>query len=118
MSRLPPLDPASMTAEQKRVHDTIAGARKTVRGPFPMWLRNPALADHANAFGVALRDSSIGRRIFELIVITVCRAWSVQYAWSSHAPQAEIAGVSPEVVKAIQNSRTPDFSRDDERVGA
>ena len=116
MSRLPPLDPASMTAEQKRVHDTIAGARKTVRGPFPMWLRNPALADHANAFGVALRDSSIGRRIFELIVITVCRAWSVQYAWSSHAPQAEIAGVSPEVVKAIQNSRTPDFSRDDERV--
>ena len=24
--------------------------------------------------------------------------------------------MSPEVVKAIQNSRTPDFSRDDERV--
>lgn len=116
MSRLPPLDPSSLTYEQRRVHDEIAGARKTVRGPFPMWLRNPALADHANQFGVALRDSTIGRRIFELVVITVCRAWSVQYAWSSHAPQAELAGVSPEVIKAIQENRTPNFTRDDERV--
>lgn len=116
MSRLPPLDPSNMTAEQKRVHDEIAGARKTVRGPFPMWLRNPKLADHANQFGVALRDSSIGRRIFELAVITVCRAWSVQYAWSSHAPQAELAGVSPDVIAAIRNNLTPDFVRDDERV--
>ncbi|MEW6454749.1 MAG: hypothetical protein AB1490_29195 [Pseudomonadota bacterium] len=116
MSRLPPLDPACMTAEQQRVHDEIAGARKTVRGPFPMWLRNPRLAEHANEFGVALRDSSIGRRIFELVVITVCRAWSVQYAWSSHAPQAELAGVSPEVIAAIQENRTPHFTRNDERV--
>jgi 4-carboxymuconolactone decarboxylase len=116
MSRLPPQDPAQMTPEQKRVHDVIAGARNTVRGPFPMWLRNPALADHANQFGVALRDSTIGRRIFELVVITVCRAWSVQYAWSSHAPQAEKHGVAPDVIRAIQENRTPDFIRDDERV--
>src|SRR5215510_9666929 len=116
MSRLPPLDPASMTVEQKRVHDEIAGARKTVRGPFPMWLRNPALADHANQFGVALRDSTIGRRIFELAVITVCRAWSVQYAWSSHAPQAELAGIAPEIVEAIRQNKRPQFDKDDERV--
>ena len=81
-----------------------------------MWLRNPELADHANQFGVALRDGTIGRRIFELVVITVCRAWSVQYAWSSHAPQAEKNGISPEVIAAIQENWTPDFSRDDERV--
>ena len=40
-------------------------------------------------FGVALRDSTIGRRIFELVVITVCRAWSVQYGmpWWLGLPQ-------------------------------
>ena len=117
MSRLPPLDADKLSPEQKRVFDQIAGNRKTVRGPFPMWLRNPKLAEHANQFGIALRDhSTIGRRIFELCVITVCRAWSVQYAWSSHAPQAELAGVSPEVIAAIQQNRTPNFTRDDERV--
>ena len=117
MSRMPPLDPAAMTADQQRVAAEIAGARKNVRGPFPMWLRNPKLAEHANQFGVALRDhSTIGRRIFELCVITVCRAGSVQYAWSSHAPQAELQGIAPEIVAAIRDNRTPDFKAADERV--
>lgn len=117
MSRVPPLDPAALTPEQQRVAAEISGARKNVRGPFTIWLRNPALAEHANAFGVALRDSKVlDRRLFELAVIVVCRAATVQYAWSSHAPTAEDAGVSPEVVAAIRDNRAPDFKRDDERV--
>jgi 4-carboxymuconolactone decarboxylase len=117
MSRLPPLDPATLTAGQRRVAAEIAGARKNVRGPFTIWLRNPKLAEHANQFGVALRDSKVlDRRLFELVVITVCRAWSVQYAWSSHAPAAEAAGVSPAVVTAIRENRRPDFACEDERV--
>ena len=117
MSRVEPLDPAKLTPEQQRVAADIAGARGNVRGPFTIWLRNPKLAEHANQFGIALRDhSTIGRRIFELCVITVCRAWSVQYAWSSHAPAAEKAGVSPDVVAAIRDNRRPDFKRDDECV--
>src|SRR5881227_2026048 len=117
MSRMPPLDPSALSPDQQRVAAEIAGARKNVRGPFPIWLRNPKLAEHANQFGVALRDhSTIGRRIFELSVITVCRAGSVQYAWSSHAPQAELQGIAPEIVEAIRDKRTPDFKKDDERV--
>ena len=117
MSRVPPLDPTTLTPDQQRVAAEIAGARKNVRGPFTIWLRNPALAEHANQFGVALRDSKVlDRRLFELVVITVCRAWSVQYAWSSHAPAAEAAGVAPEVIAAIRDNRTPDLKRDDEHV--
>jgi 4-carboxymuconolactone decarboxylase len=117
MSRLQPLATEALSPEQKRVYDQIAGKRKTVRGPFPIWLRNPMLAEHANQFGVALRDhAAIGRRIFELAVITVCRAWSVQYAWSSHAPQAELQGIAPEIVVAIRENRTPDFEKADERL--
>jgi 4-carboxymuconolactone decarboxylase len=117
MSRVPPLDPAKLTAEQQRVAATISGARKNVRGPFTIWLRNPALAEHANAFGVALRDSKVlDRRLFELAVITVCRAFTVQYAWSSHAPAAAAAGVPPDVIAAIRDNREPVFEHDDERV--
>ena len=117
MSRMPPLDVEALTPEQKRVYDQIAGRRKTVRGPFPIWLRNSKLAEHANQFGIALRDhSTIGRRIFELAVITVCRAGKVQYAWSSHSVQAAEAGIAPEVIAAIRDNRRPDFKQDDERV--
>src|SRR5687767_4794099 len=106
MSRVPPLDPAALTPEQQRVAAEIAGARKNVRGPFTIWLRNPMLAEHANQFGVALRDSKVlDRRLFELAVLVVCRAWSVQYALSSHAPAAEAAGVAPDVVAAIRDNR-------------
>src|SRR3954463_11443907 len=117
MSRMPPLDNEALSPEQKRVYDQIAGKRKTVRGPFPIWLRNPKLAEHANQFGVALRDhSTIGRRIFVLCVIKGCRAGSVQYAWSSHAPQAELQGIAPEIVETIRQNRTPHFEKADERV--
>jgi 4-carboxymuconolactone decarboxylase len=117
MARVPPLDADNLTPEQKRVYDQIAGRRKTVRGPFPIWLRNPKLAEHANQFGIALRDhSTIGRHIFELVVITVCRQRSVQYAWSSHAPQAEAAGIAPEIVAAIRDKRRPDFKHADQRI--
>ena len=40
----------------------------------------------------------------------------MQYAWSSHAPQAELQGVAPEIVAAIRDNRTPDFEKADERV--
>jgi len=117
MSRVPPLDVETLTPEQKRVYDKIAGRRKTVRGPFPIWLRNPKLAEHANQFGIVLRDhSTIGRRVFELTVITVCRAWKVQYAWSSHAVQAAEAGIAPDVISAIRDNKKPDFQQADERV--
>ena len=116
-ARLPPIDPAQYTPEQQRVATQIAGARGNVRGPFTVWLRDPKIAEHANAFGIALRDSKhFERRLFELAVITVCRAWSVQYAWSAHVGAAEKAGITPDVIAAIQNSRRPDFKRDDERI--
>ncbi|MGZ5840255.1 MAG: hypothetical protein ACXWI2_13015, partial [Croceibacterium sp.] len=34
----------------------------------------------------------------------------------SHAPQAELQGIAPEIIGAIRENRTPDFKKDDERV--
>lgn len=117
-ARVPPIDPAQYTPEQQRVGAIIAGARGNVRGPFTVRLRNPRIAEQANALGIALRDSkAVGRRVFELVVLTVCRAWSVQYAWSAHVGAAEAAGVSPEAIAAIRENRRPEFSHEDERIG-
>jgi len=49
MARVPDIAPEDMTVEQKRVHHEIGDARGgVVRGPFPIRLRNPEIADHAN----------------------------------------------------------------------
>jgi 4-carboxymuconolactone decarboxylase len=116
MSRLPVLQLENLTAEQKRIYDEIARVRHgVVRGPFPIWLRIPELADRANQFGNALRvHGKLEKRLFELMVLIVARRWSAQYEWYAHASSALKAGLSAEIVDAIQNRRRPDTLREDE----
>jgi 4-carboxymuconolactone decarboxylase len=81
MGRVPDIKLEDLTTEQQRIYDEIAGPRGgVVRGPFPIWLRNPDLADRANQFGNALRiHGKLEKRLFELMVLIVARHWSAQY---------------------------------------
>ena len=47
MARLPELNEATLSPEQKTVYDDIMRLRGRVRGPFAIWLRNAELADGA-----------------------------------------------------------------------
>ncbi len=118
MSRLPVLQIEDLTTEQKRIYDEIARVRHgVVRGPFPIWLRIPELADRANQLGNALRvNGKLEKRLFELMVLIVARHWSAQYEWFAHAKNAPAAGLSPEIVDAIQNRRRPEYLREDEQL--
>jgi len=118
MARVPDVAPEEMTAEQKRVYQEIGGARGgIVRGPFAIWLRNPALADPANRFGNSLRLSGkLDKRLFELMVLVVARHWSAQYEWFVHERYGLEAGLTPAVVDAIRARRAPEFTRADERL--
>lgn len=117
--RLPPLDPAALTPDQKRVHDHIAAGHShgQVRGPWAIELRIPELAHHYHALYERLCvRPNIGRRLFELMVIVVARHWDSQFEWFAHERQALEHGVTPAVVDAIRERRTPAFERDDERL--
>jgi 4-carboxymuconolactone decarboxylase len=115
--RVEDLKPEHLTAEQKAIHDRIAGTRGgVVRGPFAIWLRQPAIADAADRLGTTLRQGSLDKRLFELMVLVVARHWSAQYEWHAHAKQALAAGLAADVVEAIRQRREPGFARDDERL--
>lgn len=118
MARVQDLKPEEMSAEQRRIHDEIGGARGgVVRGPFAIWLRLPEIADRANQFGNALRlAGKLDRRLFELMVLVIARHWSAQYEWFAHAEQARKLGVSDGVIEAIRAGRRPSFDKDDERL--
>jgi len=118
MSRVPDLDPAALSEEQRRIHDAIAGPRGgVVRGPFAIWLRNPGIADAANRFGNELRlAGKLDKRLFELITLVVARHWSAQYEWFAHEKAALDSGVPPEIVEALRTRQPPDFRQADERL--
>jgi 4-carboxymuconolactone decarboxylase len=118
MPRLPALDPATLTPEQQRVFGDIAAAHTgNVRGPWAIALRVPEVADLSHQLYERLaRDSKLGQRLYELIVIVVARHWTSQFAWQTHEKNALVAGLAPAAVDAIRERRTPQFEHEDERV--
>lgn len=103
-----PLD--RMTAEQRRLNDMIAGKRvgSQTRGPYGVLLHHPALCEKVVAVADFLRDeATVARPLVEIVVLTVARHWSSQYAWFAHARHADRFGLDPDMVEAIRTKRTP-----------
>jgi len=104
MSRLdaPALD--TLSPEQREVHETISsGPRGGVHGPLGIWLRRPELASRAQALGRYCRyDSSLH--------------WSAEFEWLYHKQPALDAGLDAQIVEAIRQGKTPEFSNDDEKA--
>ena len=117
MPRLPELDEANLSPEQKIIYDDIMRVRGRVRGPFAVWLRNAELAEGA----LKLQDLfasrvKLERRLLQLMILVAARFAGAHYAWYIHEPHALQHGISSEIVEAIRDRRTPNFTREDERL--
>src|SRR4051812_42447156 len=118
MSRLPNLDPAKMSPEQKKVHDAVvAGPRGKIVGPIKVWLANPGLAEHAQALGAYCRyNTSLPPRLSELAICITGAFWKANFEWFAHAPLAIKAGIDPAAVEAIRTGATPTLTKSDEQA--
>jgi 4-carboxymuconolactone decarboxylase len=118
MPRLPDIDPASLTTEQRRVYRAIlAGPRGVVQGPLRVWVNSPGLADTAQALGAFCRyGTSLPARLSELAIVTTGAHWKAGFEWAVHAPIAVASGIDPEALEAIRTGRAPHFERPDERA--
>ena len=117
MGRLPELDESTLSSEQRKIYDDIKRVRGGVRGPFAVWLRNAELGEGA----LKLQDMfasrvKLERRLMQLMILVAARFANAQYAWHIHEPHALQHGIAPDIVEAIRARRTPDFSREDERL--
>lgn len=119
MARIDPIPRDDMTAEQMRVNDLISATRGggQANGPFGLWLWTPELAEKASVFGNHLRTgTSLSRRLTELAVLTIARAWTAQYEWFVHIRYVETVGLDPAMVDAIRNRTEPVIEKDDEKI--
>lgn len=118
MSRLAPLDPAELTPDARRVYDHIASAHAgNVRGPWPIELRIPPLAELSHAMYRRLCvETTLGKRLFELMVIVVARHWNSQFEFWAHERLARQYGIAAAVTEAIRERRRPAFEHDDEAL--
>ena len=107
MARTPELVYAELDADQRRVYDAIvAGPRGQVQGPLKVWLQSAALADRAQALGAFCRfGTSLPPRLSELAIITMGAHWRAGFEWFAHAPLAIKAGLSPEIVADLEDTK-------------
>lgn len=117
-SRLPMLNDATMSAEQRRVLDAIlSGPRGNLDGPFLAWVHSPKLADNAQQLGAFCRyDTQLELRLTELAILVTASWWQSQAEWQIHAPIAAEAGLDGAVIEALLEGREPDFTRHDEAL--
>lgn len=112
--RLPPL--RSLTSEQQALVEEIARSRpRGLVGPFSVLIRSPRIASAANRLHNTFRfETRLDRRLFELAIIVVARAWSAEYAWRVHEEAALKEGLDPATVAALRAGRKPAFEKPDE----
>ena len=117
MPRLPDIDTRQLAPEQRAIYDRIMRARGHIRGPFAVWLRNAELCDNTLKLQEMFASRvKLERRLLELMILVAARLATAQYAWFIHEPHALKFGISPEIIQAIRERRTPDFAREDERL--
>ena len=117
MPRLPEIDPAKLSLEQRAIYDRIMRVRGHMRGPFAIWLRNAELCENTLELQEMFASRvKLERRLLELMILVAARLATAQYAWFIHEPHALKFGIAPEIVQAIRERRTPDFTREDERL--
>jgi 4-carboxymuconolactone decarboxylase len=116
--RLPPLDMARLTPEQRAVADAIiSGPRGGLRGPFEPWLRSPVLADRAQKLGEYCRFSnSLPKDLAELAILMTGKRYRAQFEFWAHAQLAREAGLPDDIIEAVRLGKTPRFRRDSERA--
>ena len=117
MARLDPPAVETLSPEHRAVHDKIKGSRPKLGGPFGVLLHAPAIATAASGLVDVLRaKGTLEPRIYELIVLTVTRHWSAQYAWAVHEPLGRNAGLSGDVIEALRGRKRPAFDKPDEAL--
>ena len=111
MPRLPEIDPDKLSPEQRAIYDRLIRERGHMRGPFAVWLRNAELCDSTLKLQEMFASRvKLERRLLELMILVAARLATAQYAWFIHEPYALKFGIAPEIVQAIRERRTPEFT--------
>jgi len=108
MTRLPKVTRESLSENNQKHFDYVAGSRGDVSGPFLVLLNSPDVAERIAHVGTYIRfETTLSPELREIAILTVARTWNCQYEWTAHQPIAESAGVRKEAIESIRDNLAP-----------
>ena len=103
MARVPVLkSPHQLTGDARRVAEGIVDTRKSLEGPFSVWMHAPEWAERVAHLGTLVRwEGTLELRIRTLAALVVGRHFQAQYVWGIQGVISAERNIPRSVINAI-----------------
>ncbi|MGM4922930.1 carboxymuconolactone decarboxylase family protein [Tardiphaga sp. 804_B3_N1_9] len=114
--RFPQLTMDQLDARQKPLGEQVMKVSSVgLAGPYNPMMRSPVLGQKLFDLFAYLRwDTSVPVKLNEFAIIIIGRQWRSQVEWFAHAPLAQKAGLSPEIIADLKANKRPANMAEDE----
>jgi 4-carboxymuconolactone decarboxylase len=118
MARVPVLkSPDELTGEARRIAEKIVDTRKSLEGPFSVWMHAPEWAERVSHLGTLVRwEGTLDLRIRTLAALVVGRHFQAQYVWGIQGVIAAERNIPRPTVDAIRDGRSDGIPPDDLQI--
>lgn len=133
MSRLEPLRPEVLDAQQTELYEQITGgprgqgpqhfaltdAHGALRGPFNALLLSPALGGAYQQVGAAVRyRTALSPRVREIAILTVAAHWASSFEREAHESIGRAVGLTDDELRSLRDGGVPELADSHERACA
>ena len=88
-----------------------------IGGPYNSLLRSPVLGQRLlDLFHYLRWETSVPMRLNEFAILIIGRQWRSQVEWFAHAPIAQKAGLSPQIIAELKTRKRPSGMAEDEAL--
>ena len=114
--RFPQLTMEQLTDAQKSLGEQVMKVSSVgLAGPYNPMMRSPVLGQRLfDLFHYLRWETSVPTRLNEFAILIIGRQWRSQVEWYAHAPLAQKAGLSPEIIAELKASKRPSNMAEDE----
>ncbi|KZD23987.1 carboxymuconolactone decarboxylase family protein [Tardiphaga robiniae] len=114
--RFPQLTMDQLDARQKPLGEQVMKVSSVgLAGPYNPMMRSPVLGQKLFDLFAYLRwDTSVPVKLNEFAIIIIGRQWRSQVEWFAHAPLAQKAGLSPQIIADLKANKRPANMAEDE----
>ena len=118
MARVPVLkSPQQLTGVARRIAETIVDTRKSLEGPFSVWMHAPEWAERVAHLGTLVRwEGTLELRIRTLAALVVGRHFQAQYVWGIQGMIGAERNVSRSVIDAIRDDLSDGIPPEDLQI--
>ena len=118
MSRVPILkSPDELTGDARRIAATIVDTRKSLDGPFSVWMHAPQWAERVAHLGTLVRwEGTLELRLRTLAALVVGRHYEAQYVWGIQGVIGAERGIARSTIDAIRDDRSDGIPADDLQI--